>query len=57
MASPYHPPQDNPAVQALYRGWLGGGPGSPQARALLHTTYRKRENKAALLTAAAAGDW
>ncbi len=33
-------PQDNPAVEALYREYLGE-PGSPRAKALLHTHYRK----------------
>lgn len=50
---PRHPTQ-NPAVQLLYKEWVGGPPGSDQARTLLHTTYRKRENKAA---AVMMSDW
>jgi hypothetical protein len=41
------------AARALYAGWVGGGPGSAGARALLHTAYHHRE-KTALGTV---GDW
>lgn len=40
-------PAANPAVSAVYRDWLGAGPGSDAAQALLHTSYRYREAKLA----------
>ncbi|KAI8476839.1 MAG: iron hydrogenase [Monoraphidium minutum] len=40
-------------ARALYRRWVGGGPGSEAAAALLHTGYHHRE-KTALGTV---GDW
>ncbi|GFR40619.1 hypothetical protein Agub_g1200, partial [Astrephomene gubernaculifera] len=47
-------PADNPAVVALYGNWLGGRPGSPAARQLLHTTFREREKT---VTAATVANW
>lgn len=32
-------PHDNPLVQAVYSGLVGGGPGEDKARELLHTSY------------------
>ncbi|KAF5839180.1 iron hydrogenase [Dunaliella salina] len=51
---PRHP-ADNPAVQQLYCSRVPGGPGSHAARALLHTSYRKRESTVA--SAATVSDW
>ncbi|PNH06589.1 Cytosolic Fe-S cluster assembly factor NARFL [Tetrabaena socialis] len=47
-------PANNPAVVALYGGWLGGAPGAPLARELLHTTYREREKT---VTTALVSNW
>ncbi|GLC37025.1 hypothetical protein PLESTB_001400200 [Pleodorina starrii] len=47
-------PADNPAVAALYGTWLGGRPGAPAARQLLHTTFREREKT---VTAAMVANW
>ncbi|EFJ42789.1 hypothetical protein VOLCADRAFT_66610 [Volvox carteri f. nagariensis] len=47
-------PADNPAVAALYGSWLGGRPGAPPARQLLHTTFREREKT---VTAATVTNW
>lgn len=47
------PPQNNPLVDHLYRVWVGGMPGSHQARQLLHTCYHPRTKP----LSAAVGDW
>ena len=40
--SPVRAPGEHAVVREAY-GWLGGGPGSPEARALLHTDFHVRE--------------
>jgi len=52
---PRHPAH-NPAVQRLYCGTVGGGPGSEPARALLHTTYRRRDGST-VMSPTLASDW
>jgi hypothetical protein len=46
-------PMLSATADALYRDWVGGGPGSAAARKLLHTAYHHRD-KTALGTV---GDW
>lgn len=48
-------PHDNPAVAVLYGTWLGGTPGSPAARRLLHTTFRERKDST--LSTAMVSNW
>ncbi len=54
-------PAENRAVQELYRVWVSGTPGSAQARALLHTSFRERKGLAGAGGAAGGGalanDW
>ena len=35
----YRPPVENLSVEGFYRDWIGSGPGSEQAQALLHTQF------------------
>ncbi|BDA43699.1 Cytosolic iron-sulfur assembly component 3 [Coccomyxa sp. Obi] len=46
-------PQDNPAVAALYKQWVGAPVGTDKAQQLLHTQYHKRDKS----IAATVGDW
>ncbi|GLI69561.1 hypothetical protein VaNZ11_014197 [Volvox africanus] len=47
-------PAENPAVAALYGSFLGGQPGAPAARQVLHTSFRERKST---VTASMVANW